>query len=424
MMKGTKSAKAEIICVGTELLLGQIVNTNAAWLSGQLSLAGVYVYYQTVVGDNPDRLKQVLRTAVSRSDYIFLTGGLGPTQDDITMACTAEVAGVPLQLHQPSKDAIAAYFAKMNRTHITENNWKQALLPETCQPLPNHHGTAPGCIISMKTMQDDCHFVLLPGPPAEMQPMFHDFVLPWLTGQITSRLKHVFVRMAGIGESAAETLLRDLIDQQQNPTLAPYASTGEVIFRITQSLSNTEDEDLIQPLLEEIKKRAGPYIYEIGRRTLPEVVRDLLSAAGQTISFAESCTGGLIAKQLTDYPNASHVFAGGLVAYQNTIKRDVLGVDSGIFERDGAVSEKCAVAMASGCLKLFKSDWAVAVTGIAGPDGGTVEKPVGTVFLAVAGHGHTQTESLKLVGNRERIRTLAALNAYRLIRRVMNESAI
>jgi nicotinamide-nucleotide amidase len=297
----TTNRKAEIICVGTELLLGQIVNTNAAWLARELSLLGIHSYYQTVVGDNPGRLADCIRQAIGRSDIILLTGGLGPTQDDITMAVASSVAGLPLKLHEPSRAAIADYFQRIGRSQVTSNNWKQAMLPDPGIVMPNSNGTAPGAILETRQGDRTVHLVLLPGPPSEMTVMFRDQAAPWLQAQTTARLRHVFVRMIGIGESAAEAALSDLIERQ-SPTLAPYASEGEVVFRITQAVASDDEPDTTQVMLDEVKRRVGQHIYEVGMRTMPEVVRDLLINKNQTVSYAESCTGGLATGQLTDSP--------------------------------------------------------------------------------------------------------------------------
>jgi nicotinamide-nucleotide amidase len=410
--------RAEIICVGTELLLGQIVNTNAAWLARELSLLGLYSYYQTVVGDNMDRLEASIRQAMDRSDVVFLTGGLGPTQDDITMEAASRVSGRPLQLHEPSRAAITKYFRSRGRIAVTANNWKQAMLPKGCIPLPNHNGTAPGAIVPIKKEQTDAFLVLLPGPPSEMNLMFTESVVPWIREQVETRMRHIFIRMIGIGESSAETQLMDLVEKQENPTLAPYASEGEVVFRVTQSMKKNEP-DLTGPLVDEIKRRVGSYIYEIGNRTMPEVLRDCLIEKKQTISFAESCTGGLAMSRLTGYPGVSAVLRGGVVAYDNTIKTKMLGVDPSVIDKKGAVSQACALAMASGCRDRMNSDWAVSITGIAGPDGGTAEKPVGTIWVAVKGPGISDSIQLKLAGERNKIRRIATLQAYNLVRRYL-----
>ena len=411
-----KIKTGEIICVGTELLLGQIINTNAAWLAKALSDLGVSSYYQTVVGDNRGRLLDCLEQASKRSDLIVLTGGLGPTQDDITMSVAAEFCGQPLMMHEPSRSKIAGYFKKMGRLQVTDNNWKQAMFPRDATVMENNNGTAPGARLRYESNHKSTHLVLLPGPPSEMRPMFSESVKPWLAEMTATRLRHLFVRMIGIGESSAETQLLDLIEQQQNPTLAPYASEGEVVFRITQSLKDVSDPDLTQDVLNKVKARLGKYIYEVGERKMPEVVKDMLEEKGMTISFAESCTAGLAAATLAQYPGASHVLTGGLVAYDNQVKNQILGVDQAILDREGAVSEACAVAMATGCRDVFKTDFSVSITGIAGPEGGTPEKPVGTVWLAAASVKGTSVRKLQMGGNRERIRRVSVLNAFDLIR--------
>lgn len=409
---------SEIICVGTELLLGQIVNTNAAWLARELGLLGINSYFQTVVGDNVERLLGTLDLAASRSDLIILTGGLGPTQDDLTMATVARYCRRPMQLHEPSRQAIEQYFLCFGRRHVTENNWKQAMMPQDALVMPNTNGTAPGAILEHITaMGRQVVFVLLPGPPSEMHLMFDLAVRPYLATKITTLMRHIFVRMIGIGESAAETKLLDLIESQQNPTLAPYASEGEVMFRITQSCVSADEADRTGPLLDEVRKRLGEYIYEVGTRTLPEVAKDLLLNRNMTVSFAESCTGGLVSAALTDFPGASAIFSGSIVAYSNTVKQRILGVSEQVLADDGAVSESCARAMATGCRNIMNTDYAIAITGIAGPDGGTAEKPVGLVFIAVAGPNGVTARRLQIGGNRARIRKVAALNAYELLRR-------
>lgn len=407
----------EILCVGTELLVGQIINTNAAWLARQLSLIGISSYYQTVVGDNPDRVLAAMRQSADRSDVLFVTGGLGPTADDLTMGLAARFVGQAMVLHEPSRQAIAGYFDRMKRSHVTQNNWKQAMLPEQARVLPNHNGTAPGAILEYEFEGKARIMILLPGPPGEMQLMFNESVRPWLMEQTTSRFRHLFVRLIGIGESAAETELLDLIQTQGNPTLAPYASDGEVMFRISQWIRQDDEPDRTADMLAEVRKRMGSYIYEVGERTMPEVVKDLLLAKNQTISFAESCTAGLISSTLGEYPGVSAVFKGSVVSYANEIKQDLLGVSEAILKEQGAVSEACAVAMATGCRNLLHTDLAVAVTGIAGPDGGTAEKPVGLVWIAVVSAQGVRTRKLNLSGNRARIRKVAALNAFDLARR-------
>lgn len=407
----------EILCVGTELLIGQIINTNAAWLARQLTLLGISSYYQTVVGDNPERILTAMQQSASRSDLIIVTGGLGPTADDLTMSVAARLIDKPLVDHEPSRAAIADYFQRIGRTNVTANNWKQAMLPAGARVMPNHNGTAPGAILEFTWAGQPKVMILLPGPPSEMHLMFSESAAPYLEQKTSTRFRHHFIRLIGIGESAAETDLKDLIERQDNPTLAPYASEGEVMFRVTQLIHDDSEPDNTLPLIEEIRRRVGAYIYEIGERPMPHVVLDLLAAAGQTVSFAESCTAGLASATLGNFPGASRVFKGGIVAYDNAVKTNLLQVPESILASEGAVSEACAMAMATGCRDVMKTDFAVSVTGIAGPDGGTADKPVGLVWLAVAAADGVQTRRLQLTGNRARIRKVATLNAFDLLRR-------
>ncbi|NLK89032.1 MAG: competence/damage-inducible protein A [Clostridiaceae bacterium] len=418
-MKMNKIRSAEIICVGTELLLGQIINTNAAWLARELSLLGIYSYYQTVVGDNAERLTDMLKTATGRSDLIILTGGLGPTQDDLTMATVAAFAGRPMLLHQESQEAIAARFQLMHQRHVPSNNWKQAMMPEGALVLPNKNGTAPGAMLTIPTSDNRAvTLVMLPGPPSEMQPMFSESVRPQLVKCTTTRLKHCFVRMIGIGESAAESRLLDLISSQTNPTVAPYAAEGEVMFRVTQSLGQDEkNNDKTAAVISEIQKRLGDHIYEIGTRSLPEVVKDLLTERGLTVSFAESCTGGMISAALTDIPGASTSFTGCMVAYDKQVKIQQLHVPETVIQDHGEVSEACARAMATGCRDVFNTTYSLAVTGLAGSSGGSAEKPVGLIWLAVAGPKEVVTRQLQLTGSRSRIRRVTVLQALDFLRR-------
>lgn len=408
---------AEIIAVGTELLMGQTVNTDAAFLARQLTEIGIFSYYQTVVGDNPDRLAAQIRIAARRSDCVLLTGGLGPTQDDITMAVAAEVAGIRLVEHEPSRRALEAYFERIGRRNVSLNNWKQTLMPEIGTVLPNHNGTAPGAMMPCTIDGHESLFILMPGPPSELQPMFRESVRPYLESLAPQKLRTHFVRLFGIGESAAEAAIHDLIAAQQNPTIAPYVAEGEVMFRITQQMATDSVPDLTGPILEEIRQRLGEYIYEIGGRSLPEVVIDLLRAAGRTVSFAESCTGGLLAAAVTDIGGSSAVFQGGIVAYDNSIKMRLLGVSEEILLGEGAVSEACAIAMAVGCRNVMNTDYAISVTGIAGPEGGTPEKPVGLVYLALADEKGTQVLKLQQSGSRSRIRKISVLHGLNLLRR-------
>lgn len=434
----------EILCVGTELLMGQIVNTNAAFLAKQFSLIGIPSYYQTVVGDNPTRLQKAVQDALDRSDAVILTGGLGPTTDDITMETTAKAIGIPLEFHNESADRIRSYFDKMHRT-MTPNNLKQAMLPEGCIPLPNDNGTAPSAMIEIKknvihnekiiNKSNDREvrnkvLILLPGPPSEMRGMFEKYVKPYLVKRAPVEISSSFVRLFGIGESAAETLLKDLIDKQTNPTIAPYCSEGECMFRISdtqskdsRSKTNTSKDKEFDELIFKVKERLGEYIYEIGDRNMPMVVFDLLDKYKKTVSFAESCTAGIATAMLGDIPGASRVLTGSVVAYDNKIKESVLGIPKETLDQFGSVSNETADAMSKGCRHLMNSDYSVSITGIAGPEGGTVQKPVGLVYISVTGPFSNISKELHLSGNRSRIRYVASLNAYDLLRRtVMDDS--
>lgn len=405
---------AEIVAIGTELLIGQTLNSNAFYLAKQLNELGINCYHRTVVGDNPQRLKEALTTAVSRSDLVITSGGLGPTADDISMAVSAEVAGIPLVLHEPSTESIEQYFRSSGRVPC-ENNWKQAMLPRNAYVLENHNGTAPGAVMRFESDEREKAIACLPGPPDELKPMFEDFLKPWIAKRTKYIFKNRYLHMIGIGESDAETRVRDLIDKQENPTIAPYASPGEVCFRLTQRMTRAEREDhALDDLADQIYQRLGKYIYEDGQRSLPQIILDILKKRGQSVAFAESCTAGLISSQLGEIPGASEVFKGSVVSYANQVKADVLGVSPEILKKDGAVSERAALAMAKGAAELLQTDLSVAVTGIAGPDGGSREKPVGTVYIAARYQGRELVKRYQINGNRNRVRTVAALRAYHL----------
>lgn len=408
---------AEIIAVGTELLLGQIVNTNAQYISQRLPEVGINVYYQNVVGDNPQRLKQCLNIALNRSDIIIMTGGLGPTKDDLTKETVAEVFGRKLVLHEETYEVIKAFFKNRNRP-MTENNIKQAYLPEGSIIIKNKNGTAPGCIIE----SGDKIVIMLPGPPSEMRPMFDDTVMPYLWDKTDVKLVSKYVKVFGIGESQVEDTIMDLVDNQSNPTIAPYAKEGQVMLRITARVNRGEQADeLIDPVICEIRKRLGDAVYSTENKELEEVVADMLMENKLTISVAESCTGGLISKKLTDIPGISRVFMGGIVSYSNNLKESFLGVKAETLQKYGAVSSATAIEMANGIRERSGTDLGLAVTGIAGPDGGTPEKPVGLVYIALASKEGTHANEFRLWGDRNRIRNVASLHALDMVRRyIMN----
>ena len=405
--------KAEILAVGTELLMGQIVNTNAQYISSKLPDVGVGVYYHSVVGDNPDRLEESLKLALERCDVVITTGGLGPTQDDLTKETISEVFGKKLVLHEESMKDLKNYFYKLGR-QMTVNNEKQAYMPEDCIVLKNNNGTAPGCIIEAGAKV----VVMLPGPPIEMKPMFNDYVVPYFKKKSTFSIESRFLRVFGIGESAMETQIIDLIDAQTNPTIATYAKMGEVTLRVSAKIQAGENAELImKPVIDEIKKRAGDCLYSDSNQNLDDVVANLLLEKNITISTAESCTGGLISETLTNIAGISKVFIGGAVTYSNESKAELLGVKNETLQSYGAVSRETAVEMAEGIRKRLKTDIGVSITGIAGPDGGTPEKPVGLVYVGLATESGTITKELRLLGNRNRIRTITALNVFDIIRR-------
>ncbi len=405
--------KAEILAVGTELLMGQIANTNAQYISSKLPDVGIGVYYHSVVGDNPNRLQESLKTALERCDIVITTGGLGPTQDDLTKETIASVFGKKLVLHEESLNFIKSYFNRVGR-QMTHNNEKQAYMPEDSIILKNNNGTAPGCIIE----QGSKVVVMLPGPPSEMKPMFDDYVLPYFKNKSEFLIESKFLRVFGIGESAMETLIIDLIDGQTNPTIATYAKEGEVTLRVSAQVKAGEDSEIIlRPVIAEIKKRAGECLYSETDQSLDSVAAKLLLEKDITISTAESCTGGLVAEALTNFPGISRVFMGGAVTYANEAKEEILGVNKQTLEKYGAVSRETAAEMAEGIRKRLKTNIGISITGIAGPDGGTVEKPVGLVYIGLSSEKGTLTKELRLSGNRKRIRTVTVLHAFDIIRR-------
>ncbi|MCI5955094.1 MAG: competence/damage-inducible protein A [Lachnospiraceae bacterium] len=403
----------EFICVGTEILLGNIVNTNAAYLAEKCAGLGLSCYFQTVVGDNEERLTMVLKTAMERSDIVILSGGLGPTEDDLTKEVAAKVCGKQLVLHEPSKKAIKKYFEEKG-IEPTDNNWKQAMLPEGCIVMDNHNGTAPGAIMETK----EAKVILLPGPPGELCPMFEESVEPYLT-KLTSRvICSQTVKICGVGESRAETMVKDLIDTQTNPTIATYAKTGEVHIRVTAAAEDKKAAmKLIKPVVKELKNRFGNNIYSTEQDvTLEKAVVDLLQANDLTVTCVESCTGGLLSARLINVPGVSDIYKSGVITYSNKSKRRFVGVKKTTLQRYGAVSEQTAEEMAKGAVLLTKADVSVAVTGIAGPDGGTEEKPVGLVYIACNVKGKVTVKKYRFSGNRTKVRESAVSAALVLMR--------
>ena len=404
---------AEILAVGTELLMGQIANTNAQYLSRQLADLGIRVLWHSVVGDNPQRMADSVRLALSRADLLITTGGLGPTKDDLTKEIVAQTLGLEMVRHDDILGQIEAFFAKTGR-EMVHSNAKQAWLPVGSLPVPNPNGTAPGCLL-----EHDGHVVVLfPGPPKEMIPMFEQTVLPWLASKTGQVLQSRMLRVFGLGESQMEDRILDLVTDQTNPTIAPYVGEGDVVVRVTASAATGEQAGrLLAPTVEAIAGRLGACLYTTEGESLEEVVGNLLLARNLKVSCAESCTGGLIAARLVNVPGISAVFERGYVVYANRAKQEELGVRTETLEQAGAVSAQTAREMAHGLVRKTGCDVAIAVTGIAGPDGGTAEKPVGLVHVCVLTPNGERSREIRLNGNRERIRTMTVLHALDLVRR-------
>lgn len=407
--------KAELIAVGTEILLGDIVNTDAQVISQGLSELGIDVYYQTVVGDNPERLKQVIEQAKSRADIIITTGGLGPTLDDLTKETLAQVFGKKLVLHEESLAHIRRFFAEIGK-EMTQNNEKQAWLPEGCVPLHNDWGTAPGCAFEA----DGTHVIMLPGPPRECEPMFRYRAMPYLYPLAGGCIVSHNIRVFGLGESAMEEILHDMMAEMTNPTIAPYAKTSECFARVTAKADTPEQaEQMLAPVVSQIVDILGEYVYGVDADSLEQVVGQLLLEKGMTLSVAESCTGGLLSKRITDLPGASAYYKGGVCSYANEVKIHLLGVSEQTLDTLGAVSPEVAEQMAAGVARCMDTDIGVGITGIAGPDGGSAQKPVGLVYISVWSREKQQTREIRVSLGRDRVRNHAASTALDMIRRML-----
>lgn len=421
---------AELVFVGTELLLGEILNSNAQFMSQRLALLGIDVFHQQVVGDNAQRLRGVLREALSRSDVVITSGGLGPTMDDITRDIAAEVAGRPLEVNQKLLAELKDWFAQRGRV-MTENNVRQAMVPRGAQVLPNDRGTAPGLIIPTSA---DKVIIVLPGPPNEFRPMFEQQVIPYLThrmGGTALSLVSRTLRFIDIGESSLEDALKDLIGSQKDPSIATYAKLGEVHLRLaTKAPDAAAGMARIARVEAEIRRRVGKHIYGVDDTRLEEAVGQLLKERQIHVTLAESCTGGLVAKRLTDIPGSSAYLEFGFVTYSNEAKQKLLGVPGPLLAEHGAVSEPVVRAMAAGALERSGADVALAVSGIAGPDGGTPEKPVGTVWFGLAARGAAGLPAgvwafvQHMQGSREDVRERSATVALASLRRYLLGQAI
>lgn len=410
----------ELVCVGTEILLGNIVNTNAAYLAEQCAMLGLSCYHQSVVGDNEQRMEETIRRAVSRSDIVILSGGLGPTKDDLTKEVTARVFDMELLEDPHTRARIQEYFDQNHRGQITENNWKQAQVPEGSMVIDNYNGTAPGLILQ----KDGKTAILLPGPPNELKPMFERDIRPFLNRLEPEGIYSKMVKICGFGESKVESMITDIMESQTNPTIAPYAKTGEVHLRITAKAINEETADeMMEPMMEELYRRFGSQIFTTEEAvTLEETIVELLKEKGKTVTTAESCTGGLVAGRLLNVPGASSVYMEGYITYSNEAKEKLLGVSHSTLEQCGAVSKETACEMAEGAAKAAGADLAISVTGIAGPDGGTKEKPVGLVYVGCYADGEARAYEFHFTGNRAKNRESTVAKALTILREALINS--
>ena len=407
-----KINSAEILCVGTEILIGDIINTNSAYISKRLAALGINQYYQAVVGDNPARLERKIKEALERCDVLIMTGGLGPTYDDLTKETAAKCMGREMYLHERSLERMKRYFSGRNVV-MSETNKKQAYMPAGSTIFDNDHGTAPGLAI-----EDEANgkiIIMLPGPPNEMIPMFDESVEPYLKQFSEAIFYSKNINIVGMGESAVEAVLSDLMKTAENPTVAPYCKEGEVRLRVTAKVTDAETgEILCKEMIDKIRAtEVGKFIYGIDTDLETSLI-NLLRERGCKIATAESCTGGLISKMITDVSGASDVFDGGVVSYANEIKHKLLGVSDDTLRNYGAVSEETAREMAIGVRDLMGADYGISVTGIAGPNGGTAEKPVGLVYIACADKDDCVVRRLNLRGDRSHIRKLTANYAISL----------
>lgn len=430
---------AEILCVGTEILIGDIVNTNAAFLSKELAALGIGQYYQAVVGDNPARLKRALSEALERSALVIMTGGLGPTYDDLTKETAAALMGRKILPHKRSMERLCAMFEERGLT-MSENNRKQAMMPEGAVVFDNHNGTAPGCAIE-DTARGKI-VIMLPGPPHEMKAMWLESARPYLENFTDRVFASRNLNIVGLGESRVEELLHDLMSESENPTVAPYCGDAEVRLRITASApSRKEALALCDTMIERIRaSEVAPYIYGVDAK-LEEALADELKARSLTLATAESCTGGLIGKSITDVAGASACYRGGVISYCCDLKRKLLGVrEESLAETDfDAVSAQVAREMAEGVLKLTGADIAISTTGLAGPGGGSEEKPVGLVYIGIAYHNpdgiayrnpdgidrqdatdiRSEAIEYRFIGTREHIRLCACKRALGEVMRLL-----
>ncbi|WIK66991.1 competence/damage-inducible protein A [Globicatella sanguinis] len=417
--------KVELISCGTELLLGDIINTNAAYLANELANIGVNIYKQTTVGDNPERFKRALELAFEAADTVIITGGLGPTDDDLTRDVAAEFMGMPLEFQESVWEEIVDYLMGKNPNYqLADNNRKQAMVPQGAIILHNPIGTAPGLILD----KDERRIILMPGPPREMKRMYHEQVEPYLKSKSHQVFASCYVRFFGIGESLLETKIKDILDQQTNPTMALYAKTAEVLLRVTASGENeTECLSLIETALQPIKERVGEYIYLVGTSEVSETQTEMHRVLARTlidnqltISVAESLTGGDVASLLIEQSGVSQVFKEGIVCYSNESKISTVGVKESTLNQFGAVSSEVAREMVMGVAQRLNADVAIATTGLAGPESDESGKPVGLVYVGTYYKGQAEVKEYHFFGDRALIRDRAAKNALNQLRLMIN----
>lgn len=408
---------AELVSVGTEILMGNILNSNTRYLAEKCVMLGFNLYHQVTVGDNYSRMKDVIKTAMDRSDIVILTGGLGPTEDDLTKEVCAELMDMKLVEDRHTRSKIEDFFKGNIYKEIPENNWRMTTVPKGALVLDNHNGMAPGLILEKngKTV------ILLPGPPDELYPLFEGQVIPYLQKRQNACLVSRTLKICGYGESQVEEKLLDLIDSQTNPTLATYAKVGEVQLRITARADSREEAAaLLEPVAAEVRRRLGGAVYtDREEETLEAAVVSLLKETGFTMCTAESCTGGMVSARLVNVSGVSDVFMEGFVTYSNEAKIRLLGVRADTLKDHGAVSGQTAREMAEGGVRAAGTDVCVSVTGLAGPGGGSTEKPVGLVYMACCVKGETTVERRQFRGNRGKIREQSTVKALDLVRRCL-----
>ncbi|NQY80145.1 MAG: competence/damage-inducible protein A [Candidatus Caenarcaniphilales bacterium] len=405
--------KAELIAIGTELLIGHVVNSNATYLSEELNAIGISTHFHVTVGDNQERILKTLELAASRADIIICTGGLGPTVDDITHEVLAEFAGKPLLEDPQIKEVIKNKFLKTKKD-IPQNNYKQALIPEGAIIIPNPVGTAVGVILDYKGIK----IISFPGVPCEMKAMFKETIAPYLSAYLAEKeslaaIESEKIKFINIGESQMAEMIGEEIFMQSNPSVAPYATLGECYVRITaKAESASEAKKLMAPVKEKIEAKMKDYIYSYGDDTVPEILSNFLKEKNLSIAFAESCTGGLLSKTMTDIPGASSYTKLNLVTYSNESKEQFLNVSKETLDKHGAVSEETAKEMVLGLQKISNANLNISITGIAGPDGGTPEKPIGTIYIGLAFNEKVEIHKLDWFArtlNRAQVRELACL---------------